>query len=83
MSLPTSIGSRSDVEQFFTHLVEVEAVSLHPDTPFADYVNVLTGEQTFTPVEAAVRDDLMAGCFLVVGDEVYDLCLEAMSRTAH
>jgi hypothetical protein len=53
-----------DVSAFMHCLVE-ESVNAHPDTDFTDYINLSTGEPTYTPEEAAMRNALMSDAFNV------------------
>jgi hypothetical protein len=60
----TEIKNLEDVADFMHCLIE-ESVNVHPDTDFNDYVHMETGEPTYKPKEAALRNLLMEQAFEV------------------
>ena len=52
-----------DVELFAFHLVNEENLSFHPDDDFADYINVVTKEATYSDEEVKLLNNLMGKCF--------------------
>lgn len=72
----TEIKTLQDVVEFAKHLVEVESLSFHPDDDFKDYVKIGTGEPSYTPEEAEIRNNLMNQAFDVcakAGAEIYEI----------
>jgi len=74
----SAIKSVRDVRAFFSYMINDLAVSLHADTPFSEYVNTETGEQTFSSEESKLYDRLMQEAFEVCGRNggerlIYDL----------
>jgi hypothetical protein len=77
------IKSIEDVKTFFRQLL-AEDLNFHPDTPFEDYINGETRQDTYTPEEAALRNELLNQCFDVCereGDDIYELCMEIFQPT--
>lgn len=73
------IADIEDVSQFFNDLFD-EGVNAHPDEDFTQYINAETGEDTFSPQEAELRNTLMSQSFEVceaAGSDIYDLMQEA------
>lgn len=62
---PNQILSESDAEQFFRYLYLEEKVIFHPDDSFQGYVNILTGEPSFTPEQCEKLNSLMDQTFSV------------------
>lgn len=74
-----------DVTRFFKYLAEERRVSFHPDDDFECYVNIETGEPTFTPDECKVYNEAMHQCFQVcqsVGEDIYLIGLETLKEQA-
>ena len=59
------IKTIKDVERFFKHLVVDLKVNFHPDDPFELYINMETGEPTFTEEEYEELNEAMEQCFKV------------------
>jgi len=81
----STIKSIEDVKAFFSYMVNDLGVNLHADTPFSEYVNTETGEQTFSSEESKLYDRLMQEAFEVCGrngDEglIYDLGTEILKE---
>lgn len=72
------IQTIEDVKEFFQCLL-AEDLNFHPDTDFNDYINGQTRLSTYSPEEAALRNDLLIQTF-IVGDQsnidIYELCCE-------
>lgn len=67
-----------DVFSFFKSLVE-EGLNAHPDEDFSQYINSVTHEDTYTPQESAIRNNLMHKSFNVcerMGIDIYDFMQE-------
>ena len=64
-----------DVTRFFKYLAEKRKVAFHPDDDFESYVNIETGEPTFTPDECKVYNKAMQQCFEVCEEEGVDIYL--------
>jgi len=74
----TEINSKDDVVLFATELI-AEGVNFQPDEDFRNFINLKTGEETYTAKQAAVRNKLMDCSFEVcdqLGIDVYDLTME-------
>ena len=74
----TEIFSIDDVRTFFKQLLD-ENLNFHPDTPFEDYINCETRQDTYTYEEAAVRNKLIDSCFEVceaTGIDIYEIAIE-------
>ena len=70
------ITTIKEVMDFAKYLVNELHVPIHPDDDFRHYVNLETGEDQFTPEEAAIGNRLMAECFDVcdkANRDIYDL----------
>ena len=71
----TQINGTEDVKTFFRQLL-VEDLNFHPDTPFEDYINCESRQDTYTPEEAATRNKIMDACFEVcesINIDIYEL----------
>ncbi len=71
----TQINGIEDVKTFFRQLL-VEDLNFHPDTPFEDYINCESRQDTYTPEEAATRNKIMDACFEVcesINIDIYEL----------
>jgi len=74
----TAIKNIADVRLFTRQLIG-EGTNVHPDDDFNNYVNIVTGEQTYTPKESEIRNELMCQCFEVCeasGEDIYNLMQE-------
>jgi hypothetical protein len=72
------ISSLQEVELFMKQLIS-EGTNAHPDDDFNDYINTITGHQTYTAEQAAIRNSLMAESFIVCDRnqiDIYDLMQE-------
>ena len=78
---------RSEVQDFFRHIVFDLYINFHPDDDFADYVNDKTGERTMSDEDAALYNRLMDEVFEVFDDEEevyeigYNLLQERLTNT--
>jgi hypothetical protein len=57
----------------------IEGLNYHPDDDFNNYVNTETGEASYTPEEALLRNELNEQCFEVCdqnGADLYDIAHE-------
>ena len=74
----TEIRTLDDVNEFVIQLI-AEGLNYHPDDDFANYVNIETGEPSYTPDEALLRNQINTQCFRFcesVGADIYDLSME-------
>lgn len=74
----TEIKSLEDVHEFILQLVG-EGLNYHPDEAFENYINLETGEPSYSPDEAALRNRLNDQCFEICGTEgadIYDISME-------
>jgi hypothetical protein len=70
-----------DVTRFFKELNQ-ESLAFCPDTPFNDYINLVTHEATYTDEEAQVRNELLNQAFEVCdrdGVDIHELAMEIFS----
>ncbi|HEY1032097.1 MAG TPA: hypothetical protein VGD89_10000 [Flavipsychrobacter sp.] len=77
----TQINGIEDVKTFFRQLL-VEDLNFHPDTPFEDYINCESRQDTYTPEEAATRNKIMGACFEVcesINIDIYELANDIFS----
>ncbi|HYG40486.1 MAG TPA: hypothetical protein VD908_17780 [Cytophagales bacterium] len=78
------INNLADIEQFIIELVEA-GVNIHPDDDFTQYVNVETGENSFSQERGEEINFLMGQCFKVCDREkvdIYSFALEVfLSKT--
>lgn len=74
----TEIKTLDDVTEFVVQLV-AEGLNYHPDDDFENYINIETGEPSYTPVEAFLRNRLNTQCFEVCESadaDIYDISME-------
>jgi len=57
------ITSITDIRAFVEHLITVEDIEFHTDTPFEDYINRETKQPTYNKTEAQLRDNKLNECF--------------------
>ncbi len=78
------IESITDVHDFFTYLIDIESLNLHPDIEFSDYVSIAKGEKTLDDSQALHYQKLLDDAFAVCeksGICIYDIGLKIfMSR---
>lgn len=77
--METEINNIEDVVRFFTMLYEDYSLIFHPDSSFNEYVNLATGEKTFTEDESFCLDGIMEDCFVECKEsevDIYDLAEE-------
>ena len=65
MTCPNQISSESDAADFFRYLYLEASVMFHPDDSFEGYVNIKTGEPSFTPEQCKKFNTLMDQAFAV------------------
>lgn len=74
----SEIKSIKDVCEFVAQLVE-EGLNYHPDEDFENYVNIETGEPSYTPEQVCLRNRLNIQCFEVCEStcvNLYDISME-------
>jgi hypothetical protein len=67
-----------DVETFMKQLI-AEGTNAHPDEDFNNYINIKSGEPSYTAVEVILRNALMEQAFEVCeakGVDIYDVMHE-------
>ena len=70
-----------DVRDFFEELKQ-QGVNFHPDDNFNNYVNVETGQPSFSTAQAAELNDKLDQAFEICeaeGVDIYELCLEVFA----
>lgn len=73
------IRTIEDVKTWFRELIVEEKLNFHPDTPFEDYINTDTREDSYSKEEAEFRDGLMGTAFEVCETakvDIYELSME-------
>lgn len=74
----SEIKSLEDISEFVAQLVK-EELNYHPDDDFENYVNIETGEPSYTLRQASLRNRLNIQCFEVcesAGADLYDISME-------
>lgn len=72
------IKTVEDVQAFFREL-HAEDLNFHPDDDFSNYVNIDTGQPTYTISEAVERNKLLDQSFEVCEQnrvDIYELCID-------
>lgn len=74
-----TINSMQDVAEFINGIYKL-GVNFHPDSNFADYIQLDTHEQAFTDEACQVYDTALMRCFEVCDwpwnkVDIYELCL--------
>ena len=70
-----------DVRDFFEELKQ-QGVNFHPDDNFNNYVNIETGQPSFSAAQAAELNDKLDQAFEVceaADVDIYELCLEVFT----
>jgi hypothetical protein len=75
------IGEIKNVEDVSTFVIQLvaEGLNYHPDDDFNNYVNTETGEPSYTPEQALIRNTLNDQCFEICekhGADIYDISME-------
>jgi len=76
------IKSIEDVRTFFNQLHQ-EELNFHPDEDFCNYVNIKTGEPSYSAEEIAIRNNLLDQCFEICeksGADIYELAIEIFMK---
>ena len=73
-----AVRTLTDVEYFVKELIK-ESAAVHPDTDFHSYINIHTGERTYSDNEADTRNKLMTDSFEVCKSAGVDVCEFMMS----
>jgi hypothetical protein len=74
----TEIKTIEDVEEFVTQLV-AEGLNYHPDDDFENYIDIETGDPSYMPEEALLRNKLNQQCFEIcekTETDIYDISME-------
>ena len=70
--------TQKNVEQFLLECIEYLGVGFHPDTDFADYIDIRSKEPMYTLEEAEKQNKLMEEAFDFCnanGLDIYELAL--------
>ena len=57
------ITSVNEIRLFVEHLINVEELNFHTDTPFEDYINMETKQPTYNKEDAQLRTNKLNECF--------------------
>ena len=76
----TVIDTVEEATTFVKACVNAIGGGFNPDEDFAQYINVETDEHTFMHFEATELNDLIGQAFAVLGDDIYDVCLDALDN---
>lgn len=68
----TSINNLEDVAKFTSDLI-AEGSTVHPDDDFHEFVNMSTGEPTYTQEQAEIRNALMGKAVKVCDENLVDV----------
>jgi hypothetical protein len=75
-------NSRTAARKWLTQMHESELL-FHPDNNPYELVQIADGSPTFTPQECEEASQALKLMFLHHGDAVYELAMDAVSRTFH
>lgn len=76
-----TIETFDDVVKFFDYLIKERKTIFHPDDPFELYINMETGEPTFTEEEYEELNEAMEQCFKVCeecGVDIYGIGFDSI-----
>lgn len=76
------ILTMQDVAEFTKYLVHDLSVNIHPDTPFDEYINLRTGDKSFSDNDIVIGNRLMEQCFDVCSKnkiDIYDFMNEILT----
>lgn len=68
-----------DHVKLFVHQLVQEGINYHPDDDFCNYVNMESGDVTYSSEEAAARNRLNRQCFEICsrfGEDIYSISQE-------
>jgi hypothetical protein len=74
----SEVKSIEDVAEFVSQLVD-EGLNYHPDDDFENYVNIESGDASYTLAEATERNRLNTQCFEAcdaAGADIYNISME-------
>lgn len=77
-----AVRTLGDIQRFAKELIK-ESVAFHSDTDFYSYVDIHTGERTYSDDEAETRNKLMADSFYVcelLGVDIYEFMIDINIR---
>ncbi|WP_374163812.1 hypothetical protein [Arcticibacter sp. MXS-1] len=80
--MKSTVRTLADIEYFVKELIK-ESVAAHPDTDFYSFINIQTGERTYSDDEADTRNKLMADSFYVcerLGVDIYEFVMDINIR---
>lgn len=72
--------STAEAEEWVREQVENIGIGYHPDTRFEDYIDKGTGKRLFSDDEARELNALSDAAFDRLGNDIYDVALEAIQR---
>jgi len=80
----TPLKTKQDVHRFFAYLLNDLELNFHPDTPFEDYINLESGQPSFTPEQQKQLNQRMDEAFKIAkgddGDEIYQIAVEEFNK---
>lgn len=80
----TPLKTKQDVHRFFAYLLNDLELNFHPDTPFEDYINLESGQPSFTPAQQKQLNQRMDEAFKIAkgdnGDEIYQIAVEEFNK---
>lgn len=80
----TPLKTKQDVHRFFAYLLNDLELNFHPDTPFEDYINLESGQPSFTPEQQQQLNQRMDEAFKISnsedGDEIYQIAIEEFNN---
>lgn len=74
------IKTAKDIKEWFTELIHILKVSLHPDNRFEEYVNH-SGFRSFDDETASELDSMMDKCFEIAYNQqvdIYGIAIEVL-----
>lgn len=80
--MKSTVRTLADIEYFVKVLIK-ESITVHPDTDFYSFINIRTGERTYSDDEADIRNKLMADSFNVcerLGVDIYEFVMDINIR---
>ena len=77
-NIANPIVTIDDVRNFVHTVYSDYRLNIHPDDDFSDLVNISDKTPALSLDDASLMNSRMAECIGIVGDEIYDLCYDAL-----
>ena len=74
------ITEAEHVVQFMRYVLDLGIRAFHPDDDMCSYIDLETNEPTFSVEDGKYLNETIEQCFVVCGDDVYDICLAIMDE---